>query len=125
MTAGGSDEITPSSGTGLLAVQRMALSTALRRSSISQMACLCPPMKPKPRPPSSRCQAQAHSGSPGLPGNGRIGTKPGWSDSSRSGVLYSSSGIANGFKPRQIGCAACLDQSWTRSGSPIGRGGFS
>ena len=43
----GSFEITPSTGTSILAVQRMALSIVFRMPSMLQTVWLCPPIKPK------------------------------------------------------------------------------
>ena len=52
-------EATPSRGTSILAVHRMAFSTSLRKSSLPQFLWTCAPVKPNDRPPLARCVAQA------------------------------------------------------------------
>ena len=49
----------PCSGTSPFAVQTIALSTSLRKLSSPQFQWKCPPVNPKPRPPSSRSAAHA------------------------------------------------------------------
>src|SRR4051812_31637884 len=56
---------TPLGGASILAIQRMAFRTVLRKSSLAQFLWKCPPVKPKPRPPSGRSIAHITcSGSP-------------------------------------------------------------
>src|SRR6266536_1258988 len=50
---------TPSAGTSACAVHSSAFKTILRKFSWPQFLCVCPPVKPKPRPPSGRSTAQA------------------------------------------------------------------
>jgi len=53
-SSGVTEESTPLLGTSALAIHRMALRTALRWLTSPQLACVCPPVKPKPRPPPGR-----------------------------------------------------------------------
>lgn len=52
-------ELIPESGTLPFAVHKIALSISLRWSSFAQPEWKCPPVNPKPRPPSGRSTAQA------------------------------------------------------------------